>query len=1144
MIEGLAAAVLPGTEVPVERLRVPREPPERRPFDLDAAVFLADFAFEVYRDPGKVAWEVPGPSSVRFKEGAFVSKVFPGLLTVSLLAAEGLPIVLEPVGGDAGKREREINPSVSMVLADEDMRSGTLTSVKRPLPGGRCWGELFSMHVHDPETSVLEVGLWDKGEEGAIPLSMTGVFRGDGGKELVGTARVPLCKVLKGMSKGRDDAWTGWVEIDPIPLPEDEDEDDDKKTHPDADGVGGGGRPMAAARLHVDLRFAPMERYQGGDLPTAPRASDKDVGGVGNFAGSMRARWQNLVGQDDTAAAGGNEDTAAAAAAADGEGVEVYAPGLSANRTFLYKEGEEGGSVMAGRMDAANSGGGGDNLSSTRPSKGSSASGGGGRGSSPAEGEGGRFWKWRGEAGGDKAKRGGGGGGNEGKAKVKRKRKPVVLREDGMPDWSVLTNRVDGLAEQARSFEFMCFIDNHDTDTQASGGLARRGQEAYGRLLPRHGAARGRDYGRQLSAVTEDLDHSGVIRRAVLPAVDDVMAAVRETTAGWKKERVQPIPVTLAQQKVHMLESMNKLLDTSRALLKDLKDTTTASAAAGGVKQLSGDKSGGTVPDGAATAAAATSKGGGGVESGGSAVGARPADEILSAVTGLLRLGGPAEPASADEGGVLTTTSRAADTAAAAAATSGGGGDEQERKVGGTAAAAAATAATNLIKLLDSSNDAAGGGGAAAAAAAAAANTTANSDGEGDGVGRRVVSKLWKRWKGEGQAGGAGGEMSKAPKAPGLSGERGLADTLAWVQQVAEQKMDEMASSQTFIGEEMRRQMQLLSEGKVNATESREILAGFFREQLEKVEATKELVDRVEEFRESLGKVGVEWDGDAGGLVGLDGLQERVQEQGRKAIDDKIVSFQAMLSNVTALQQQQQQLEQQSWRGSENGGNVTTPVADGDGNDGGEEAAAAKDPPRIHAGFRRAYVSVNGTLSAVLGSAMEGKPEDWHVYITGHSLGGALATLATLDHCRRYPEAKVTMYNFGSPRVGNKAFAELYDSFVGDSFRVVNNLDIVARMPRATMGGISLDYQHCGRTVMVAEDPEEPPWIQGESGGECPLEETDPVMLLTQGKTDFFSAEIDFMKALLSGKGIDHHMEYNYFAALDSFYDPDDVKEA
>ncbi|CAN0441452.1 unnamed protein product, partial [Ectocarpus sp. 8 AP-2014] len=393
----------------------------------------------------------------------------------------------------------------------------------------------------------------------------------------------------------------------------------------------------------------------GDDLPTAPRASEEDVGGVGNPAGSMRARWQNLVGQDDTAPPGGSEDTAAAAAAAaaaaDGEGEEVYAPGLSANRTFLYKEDDEGGGAMAGRMDGVNSsgggggggGGGGDNLSSARRSKGSNASGGGGRGSGPAEGEGGGFWKWGGGGGGDTAKRGGGGGGggSEGKAKVQRKRKPVVLREDGMPDWSVLTNRVDGLAEQAGSFEFMCFIDNRDTDTQASLG---RGDtcvgvwrdEAKKRLVVSfRGTAQLEDV-----ITDEDLDHSGFTQRAVLPAVDDVMAAVRETTAGWKKERVQPIPVTLAQQKVHMLESMNKLLDTSRELLQDLQDTTTASAAGGGgVKQLSGDKSGDTAPDGAATAAAATSKDGGGVESGGSAVGARPADEILSAVTGLLRLG-------------------------------------------------------------------------------------------------------------------------------------------------------------------------------------------------------------------------------------------------------------------------------------------------------------------------------------------------------------------------------------------------------------------------------------------------------------------------------------------------------------------------
>lgn len=50
------------------------------------------------------------------------------------------------------------------------------------------------MHVHDPASSVLEVGLWDGGEEGAIPLAaMPTMFKG--GKQLVATARVPVSQV-------------------------------------------------------------------------------------------------------------------------------------------------------------------------------------------------------------------------------------------------------------------------------------------------------------------------------------------------------------------------------------------------------------------------------------------------------------------------------------------------------------------------------------------------------------------------------------------------------------------------------------------------------------------------------------------------------------------------------------------------------------------------------------------------------------------------------------------------------------------------------------------------------------------------------------------------------------------------------------
>lgn len=42
----------------------------------------------------------------------------------------------------------------------------------------------------------------------------------------------------------------------------------------------------------------------------------------------------------------------------------------------------------------------------------------------------------------------------------------MVLREDGLPDWTVLTDRVGGLAQQTSNYELLCFIENDDTDTQ------------------------------------------------------------------------------------------------------------------------------------------------------------------------------------------------------------------------------------------------------------------------------------------------------------------------------------------------------------------------------------------------------------------------------------------------------------------------------------------------------------------------------------------------------------------------------------------------------------------------------------------------------------------------------------------------------
>lgn len=44
------------------------------------------------------------------------------------------------------------------------------------------------------------------------------------------------------------------------------------------------------------------------------------------------------------------------------------------------------------------------------------------------------------------------------------------------------------------------------------------------------------------------------------------------------------------------------------------------------------------------------------------------------------------------------------------------------------------------------------------------------------------------------------------------------------------------------------------------------------------------------------------------------------------------------------------------------------------------------------------------------------------------------------------------MYNFGSPRVGNAPFAQLFDKFVPDGFRVVVDGDIVSSVPYSNAG--------------------------------------------------------------------------------------------
>ena len=55
----------------------------------------------------------------------------------------------------------------------------------------------------------------------------------------------------------------------------------------------------------------------------------------------------------------------------------------------------------------------------------------------------------------------------------------------------------------------------------------------------------------------------------------------------------------------------------------------------------------------------------------------------------------------------------------------------------------------------------------------------------------------------------------------------------------------------------------------------------------------------------------------------------------------------------------------------------------------------------MHSGFLTAYDSLRPALLALLAALLEGEQGRWELQFTGHSLGGALATLAAWDCAHR-----------------------------------------------------------------------------------------------------------------------------------------------
>ena len=101
---------------------------------------------------------------------------------------------------------------------------------------------------------------------------------------------------------------------------------------------------------------------------------------------------------------------------------------------------------------------------------------------------------------------------------------------------------------------------------------------------------------------------------------------------------------------------------------------------------------------------------------------------------------------------------------------------------------------------------------------------------------------------------------------------------------------------------------------------------------------------------------------------------------------------------------------------------------------------------RIHRGFRSIAKSI---INPLVVDAVQVINPNKPCYVSGHSLGSALATILALDIALAVPDLQrqLQVYVYASPRVGDPEFARNYARILPNSYRVTNLADPIPTLP-------------------------------------------------------------------------------------------------
>ena len=174
---------------------------------------------------------------------------------------------------------------------------------------------------------------------------------------------------------------------------------------------------------------------------------------------------------------------------------------------------------------------------------------------------------------------------------------------------------------------------------------------------------------------------------------------------------------------------------------------------------------------------------------------------------------------------------------------------------------------------------------------------------------------------------------------------------------------------------------------------------------------------------------------------------------------------------------------------------------------------AATGIGKVHRGFKLYTDKIWDSLIEFLKS---NKSENKELWITGHSLGGAMATVMAKRFAEKNELKTPTMlFTYGSPRVGNSDYVNSVDKEIVHH-RFMNDGDIVTKIPTAPL------YFHCGFLHHINKD------------GKVDL----------YYKINWFDTIVDSLKhpiKSLIGDAKDHSSD-NYVALLESWVKKENTK--